>query len=56
MIPEHVDGGFTAAEVALVDDVIVDQRRRVDHLADHGHLPLRGQQSTVDNFVKLHYR
>lgn len=40
VIPEHVDGGFTAAEVTLVDDVIVYQGRRVDHLAYHRHLPL----------------
>lgn len=54
VVPEHVDGGLAAAEVTLVDDVIVDQWRRVDHFADHRHLPLRRQQSTVP--TNIHHK
>jgi len=47
MVPQHVDTGLPPSAVGLVHDVIVNEGRWVNHLRDHGHLPLRRQQSTV---------
>lgn len=38
---ERIDGGFPATGVGGIDDVIVGQGGRVDHLGDLGHLKLR---------------
>lgn len=37
---ERIHGGFPAAGIRGVDDVIVDQGGRVDHLRDLGYLQL----------------
>lgn len=44
--PEGVDAGLPPPEVRLIDDVIVDQRCRMDHFCYHGHLPLGPQNGT----------
>lgn len=55
MVPERVDGRLSPPEVRLIDDVIVDERRRMNHFSDHRHLLLlrknqtfAGQQVAVD--------
>ena len=45
LAPERVDGGLPSAKVRLVDHVVVDKRRVVNHLRYHRNLSLRRQET-----------
>ena len=51
LAPHVVDGALAAPLVRPVDDVVVHQASRVDHLRDHGHRTLARQQVTAGSKV-----
>lgn len=48
MVPHYVHAGLAAPKIGLIDDIVVYQAGRVNHLGDHGHLALLLQRFAGD--------
>lgn len=55
MVPQNVDAGPASPGVWRIDHVVVDKAATVDHLNNHGHLPLLFQQFAAKGKPKVNH-